>query len=141
MALPNPHPHHWSPQDIMMVWIQEAIEGSTLQCWRRAACPVNETVPSSSSSSPQIASFVCCQSWRFAIRILFERSVIFLCELISIELSRGNVRCLGNASFTGSWFAQLARFPSRPGDKVSETLSGLLSGGRAAIQQAKWYNE
>ncbi len=36
---------------------------------------------------------------------------------------------------------QLARFPSRPGDKVSETLSGLLSGGRAAIQWAKWYNE
>ncbi len=143
MALPNPHPHHWSPEDIMMVWIEETgvIEGSTLQRWRRTVCPMNETVPSSSSSSLQIASFVCSQSWRFAIRVLFERSVIFLCELFSIELSSGNVRCLCNVSFTGSWFAQLARFPCRPGDKVSETLSGLLSWGQAAIQWAKWYNE
>lgn len=23
MALPNPHPHHWSPENIMMVWIEE----------------------------------------------------------------------------------------------------------------------
>ncbi len=64
----------------------------------------------------------------------FEAQCDISVWIISIELSSGNVRCLCNVGLQGVGLRSWPGFQGRPGDKVSETLSGLLSWGQAAIQ-------